>query len=128
VKIDELTLKRARALYDAGMSMRAVAAEILPDTGYKNARSAASSLYEMFRARGWKLRDQGSATAQSNRDRGYRPQCDKVPQAGKNKGQRCQRRAVGEPVDGKSYCHRHHPDQIAQGIARLRQQDAAPSR
>jgi hypothetical protein len=114
--LDEETLLEARQLYDGGLSMRQVARVILPRTTYLSQRSAASSLFEIFKRRGWKLRDRVAAIVQSNIDRGFRPQCKHVHGAGRRKGQRCERGSIGE--DG--YCGKHKPEVIARGIARLR--------
>lgn len=71
-KINQAVLDQARDLYESGMSLRAVARAVLHRTGYKNTKSAASSIDAMFRARGWRLRDQRSATAAANRTRARR--------------------------------------------------------
>lgn len=117
ISVDEL--ERARALYDAGKSMRAVAAIVHPNTTYSTVASCAQALFEAFHRREWPLRDQGAATAAANRERAWQLDCDHVIASGKRKGELCGRRAQGE--DGK--CWHHKPDRIEAGIARLRALD-----
>ena len=121
ITVDELD--RAHALYDAGKSMRAVAAIVHPNTTYATVASCATALYEAFSRRGWPLRDRASATAAANRSRAWQLECDHVIATGKRKGELCGRRAQGD--DGK--CWHHKPERIAAGIARLRALDEARS-
>lgn len=114
--ISPATLLRARELYDGGLSIRAVAREILPDTTYASDRSCANSLFDLFKARGWPLRNRVDATVLSNVARAFRPQCLHVFAAGSKKGQRCERRSLGET----GYCWHHRPEQIAAALARVR--------
>jgi len=122
-KITDGELQRARELYDAGKSMRAVAAIVHPNTTYATVASCAQALYEAFVRRGWPLRPRAEATATANRARAWQLECDHVIATGKRKGEICGRRAQGE--DGK--CWHHKPDRIEDGIARLRALDEARS-
>jgi len=117
ISVDEL--ERARALYDAGKSMRAVAAIVHPNTTYSTVASCAQGLFDAFERRDWPRRPRAQATAASNRERAWQLDCDHVIASGKRKGQLCGRRAQGE--DGK--CWHHKPDRISEGVARLRALD-----
>lgn len=117
--ITQATLLRARALYSEGQSIRAVARIIYPNTTYANERSCASQLFDLFHVRGWKMRDQSSATAEANRQRAFRPRCAHIHNLGSKKGHRCEKQSVGN--DG--FCWKHHPENMERGIARLRSLD-----
>lgn len=64
--IGEALLAEARRLYAGGVSLRQVAAELHPRTGYKTVASCAEALYGPFKRRGWKLRSQREVTAARN--------------------------------------------------------------
>src|SRR5207248_6104072 len=71
--IDEELLAEARRLYASGLSLRQVAAELHPRTGYKTVASCAEALYGHFKRRGWKLRPQREVTAARNYKHGRKP-------------------------------------------------------
>lgn len=125
--IRESLVQDARRLYyDERLSMRQVAARIHPHTEYASVASCAQSLYDQFKVRGWRLRDQRAVTAERNRRHGharrgqrdgyrrwlreqrddYQPQCSGTVKNGPRKGQQCQLRSV----TGEAYCQAHHPD------------------
>jgi hypothetical protein len=108
-KIDDRTLLEARELYDSGLSMRVVARRLLPRTRYKNERSAASAMFELFRTRGWPMRERGAATAAANRSKH-----DHLP--------RCRHPGGCEIRTGRDngYCHDHDPATIERERARKR--------
>jgi hypothetical protein len=66
VHITDELLAEARRLYASGLSLRQVAAELHPRTGYKTVASCAEALYGHFKRRGWKLRPQWEVTAARN--------------------------------------------------------------
>jgi hypothetical protein len=51
--ITEELLAEARRLYARGLSLRQVAAELHPGTGYQTVASCAEALYGHFKRRGW---------------------------------------------------------------------------
>jgi hypothetical protein len=73
VHIDEELLTEAGRLYTGGLSLRQVAAELHPRTGYKTVASCAEALYGHFQRRGWKLRPQREVTAARNHKHGRKP-------------------------------------------------------
>ena len=73
VHITEELLAEARRLYAGGLSLRQVAAELHPRTGYKTVASCAEALYGHFKRRGWKLRPQREVTAARNHKHGRKP-------------------------------------------------------
>ena len=73
VHITEELLAEARRLYASGLSLRSVAAELHPRTGYKTVASCAEALYGHFKRRGWKLRPQREVTAARNYKHGRKP-------------------------------------------------------
>jgi hypothetical protein len=135
VHITEELLAEARRLYAAGLSLRQVAAELHPRTGYKTVSSCAEALYGHFRRRGWKLRPQREVTVARNyrhgrkgrgqtreqqnayrrwlaEERGWqairgpgRPLCKGVKLNPPGKGRPCQRHALTD----SEYCHSHDP-------------------
>jgi len=135
VHITEELLAEARRLYTSGLSLRRVAAELHPRTGYRTVASCAEALYGHFKRRGWKLRPQREVTAARNykhgqkprkqtreqqnayrrwlaEQRGWqavqgpgRPPCKGVKQNPPGKGQPCRRRALAD----SEYCHSHDP-------------------
>ena len=60
-------------MYVGGLSLRQVAAELHPRTGYKTVASCAEALYGHFKRRGWKLRPQREVTAARNYKHGRKP-------------------------------------------------------
>jgi hypothetical protein len=135
VHITEELLAEARRLYASGLSLRQVAAELHPRTGYKTVASCAEALYGHFKRRGWKLRPQREVTAARNykhgrksrkqtreqqnayrrwlaEERGWRavqgpgrPLCKGVKQNPPGKGRPCRRHAR----DDSEYCYSHDP-------------------
>jgi hypothetical protein len=149
VHIDEQLLAEARRLYAGGLSIRQVAAQLQPRTGYKTVASCAEALYGHFRRRGWKLRPQREVTAARNykhgrkpraqtrvrqnsyrrwlaEQRGWqaiqgpgRPLCKGVRLNPPGKGAPCQRHALAD----SEYCHSHDPRRALErqaATARLR--------
>ena len=135
VHITEELLGEARRLYTSGLSLRQVATELHPLTGYKTAASCAEALYGHFKRRGWKLRPQREVTAARNyrhgrksrqqtreqqnayrrwlaEQRGWqavqgpgRPLCKGVKRNPPAKGGRCRRHAMTD----SEYCYSHDP-------------------
>jgi hypothetical protein len=135
VHITEDLLAEARRMYASGLSLRQVAAELHPRTGYKTVASCAEALYGHFKRRGWRLRPQREVTAARNykhgrkprtqtreqqnayrrwlaEQRGWqavqgpgRPLCKGVKRNPPGKGRPCRRHAL---VDSE-YCHSHDP-------------------
>lgn len=73
VHVTEELLAEARRMYASGLSLRQVAAELHPRTGYKTAASCAEALYGHFKRRGWNLRPQREVTAARNYKHGRKP-------------------------------------------------------
>lgn len=117
---DQVFLDAHRMYWDEGMSLRRVASALHARTDYASPTVFANRLSEVFKARGWEVRDQREATAASNASRGFRPQCQHTFKAGRRKGQRCDERSNGND----EWCWRHHPDRRAR-LAELR---SRPSR
>jgi hypothetical protein len=135
VHISEELLADARRMYGGGSSLRQVAAELHPRTGYKTLASCADALYGHFKRRGWKLRPQREVTAARNyrhgrkprkqtreqqnayrrwlaEQRGWqtiqgpgRPRCKGVKLNPPEKGKRCRRYAIAD----SDYCYSHDP-------------------
>jgi hypothetical protein len=133
--ITEDILAEARRMYTSGLSLRQVAAELHPRTGYKTVASCAEALYGYFKRRGWKLRPQREVTAARNykhgrkprtqtraqqnayrrwlaEQRGWqavqgpgRPLCKGVKQNPPGKGRPCRRHALAD----SEYCYSHDP-------------------
>lgn len=127
VRITQEVLDDCRRLYDGGRSMREVAAMVLHRTAYRNERTAASCLFDLFRARDWPLRPQGSATGASNAARHLvLPQCERVRTQGARAGERCTVRVGIEPYEGQYLCPKHlpKPEQRRRKEARLASRDS----
>ncbi len=135
VHITEELLAEARRMYTAGLSLRQVATELRPRTGYKTAASCAEALYGHFNRRGWKLRPQREVTAARNYKHGRKPRkqtreqrnayrrwlaeqrgwqavqgpgrpfCKGVKVTSPGKGRPCRRHALAD----SEYCHSHDP-------------------
>jgi hypothetical protein len=135
VHISEELLAEARRMYANGLSLRQVAPELHPRTGYKTIASCAEALYGHFKRRGWKLRLQREVTAARNYKHGRkprkqtreqqnayrrwladqrgwqavqgpgRPRCKGVKQNQPGKGRPCRRHALSD----SEYCHSHDP-------------------
>ena len=133
--ISEELLAEARRLYAGGPSLRQVAAELHPRTGYKTVASCAEALYGHFKRRGWKLRPQREVTAARNHKHGRkarqqtraqqnayrrwlaeqrgwsavqgpgRPLCQAVKLNPPGKGRPCRRHALAD----SEYCYSHDP-------------------
>lgn len=114
-KMSEEQLQLARDLYDGGLSVRKVAAILHPNTGYSSEASCAQAIFDLFKTRGWKLRDRAAAVAQENRERvADLPFCDFV----KADGSRCQRRT------SKGRCWHHREENLAPRLAELHARDS----
>lgn len=143
VHMTEELLSEARRMYAGGLSLRQVAAELHPRTGYKTVASCAEALYGHFKRRGWKLRPQREVTAARNykhgrkprtqtreqqnayrrwlaEQRGWqavqgpgRPLCKGVKQNPPGKGRPCRRHAL---VDSE-YCYSHDPRRALERLA-----------
>ncbi len=61
IHMDDATLAKARALYATGLSLRAVAAQLVGETSYASALSMAQALHLQFHRRGWQLRGRHEA-------------------------------------------------------------------
>jgi hypothetical protein len=135
VHIREELLAEARRLYASGLSLRQLAAELHPRTGYKTIASCAEALYGHFKRRGWRLRPQREVTAARNyrhgrkpraqtreqqnayrrwlsAQRGWqaiqgpgRPLCNGVKLNPPGKGRPCHRHALAD----SEYCYSHDP-------------------
>jgi hypothetical protein len=133
VHITKELLAEARRLYASGLSLRRVAGELHPRTGYRTVASCAEALYGHFKRRGWKLRPQRQVTAARNHrhgrkpriqnreqqnayrrwlaeQRGWqtiqgpgRPPCKGVKANPPGKGRPCRRRALAD----SDYCYSH---------------------
>ena len=147
--ISEELLAEARRLYAGGLSLRQVAAELHPRTGYKTVASCAEALYGHFKRRGWKLRPQREVTAARNHKHGRKPRkqtraqqngyrhwlaeqrgwsavqgpgrplCQAVKLNPPGKGRPCRRHALGN----SEYCYSHDPRRALERqahIARMR--------
>jgi hypothetical protein len=134
-RMTENKLQEARALYASGLSLRAVAAQIHPDTTYATVNSCAEALHSLFKTRGWKLRPQREVTVARNlkhgrkkrgrtneEERAYRhwlanqrgwtaiqgpgrPMCKSVKVQPPGNGEPCDHRAQ----EGSDYCFSHDP-------------------
>jgi hypothetical protein len=143
IHISEELLGEARRLYTSGLSLRQVAAELHPMTGYRTVASCAEGLYGHFKRRGWKLRPQREVTAARNyrhgrkrrgqartedaayrrwlaEQRGWqtvqgpgRPLCKGVKQSAPGKGRPCRRRALADT----EYCYSHDPRRALERMA-----------
>lgn len=127
----EQQLADAYRLYELGLSLRKVAAQILPDTGYASAASCARGLEKGWKRRGWELRDRAEATRAAHvthglgngaaakrwrrRQRGLRPVCKGIKTQYPNKGRPCEALAMA----GSEYCVAHNPDLQADRDAHL---------
>ncbi|HET6868104.1 MAG TPA: hypothetical protein VFH80_19480 [Solirubrobacteraceae bacterium] len=153
VHITEDLLAEARRMYAGGLSLRQVAAELHPRTGYKTVASCAEALYGHFKRRGWKLRPQREVTAARNyrhgrksrtqtreqqnayrrwlaEQRGWqavqgpgRPLCKGVKQNPPGKGRPCRRHALTD----SEYCYSHDPRRALERQAGTRQRRASGS-
>lgn len=133
--LTEEQLLDARRLYATGLSLRDVAERIYPDTSYASVGAASTSLYSLFKTRGWKLRPQREVTrARSTKhgrkgrkqtreqqnayrrwlsqQRGWkaiqgpgRPICTAVRQQPPGKGNPCKHHALTD----SEYCWSHDP-------------------
>lgn len=112
---------KAHGLHLDGLSIREVARRLHHQTYYATPKAFANALADLFRARGWDVRPQSAATALSNVQRTFRPQCRHVHAAGRRAGDQCARRSIG---DG-GYCWHHDPDRVRERIAALREREAA---
>lgn len=131
---DEL-LAEARRLYATGLSIRQIAERIHPRTSYASVNACKTSLYSLFKTRGWKLRPQPEVTAGRNfkhgrkarkqtneqqnayrhwlaAQRGWtavqgpgRPICKGVRRQYPGKGKPCQHHALTD----SEYCYSHDP-------------------
>lgn len=131
---DELLLE-CRRLYASGLSIRQVAEQIHPQTSYASVNACKTSLFSLFKTRGWKLRPQSEVTAARNfkhgrkarginatkeveyrhwlaKQRGWKrvsragqPTCKSVKQQPPRKGSPCTKPAM----EDSDYCYNHDP-------------------
>lgn len=127
-KLTAAHVRAAHKLYQAGMSVRDLAAAGWEKWGYASPASAANALYDMFARGGYPLRDRVEATVAKSlvhgksrrlaRDRDHRhrlrvergeirgQRCEAVKaRPGKGRGERCERYALA----GSVYCLAHDP-------------------
>lgn len=116
VCVDDDTVREAHELHMAGMSYRRIAAQLLHKTNYGSEKAFVNSLTRLFQVRGLPRRNRVEACIASNVERGWRPQCSHVFKVGPRKGQRCERRCVGND----RWCWHHAPEQVEAGVLRLR--------
>lgn len=133
IYMSEEQVVEARVLYASGLSLRAVAREMLPRTAYRSLDSLARSIELQFRHRGWALRRQAPVTRARNfrhglkvrgastaaysrwrRARRSRP-CAGVRTQYPRRGQPCQKPAAR----GSAYCWAHDPARAAEREAHL---------
>ena len=145
--MDEADVQHARQLYLSGMGMPAIARLMLDRTGYVSVEVTRRALYYMFKARGWKRRDQRQATIDLNYVHGQARnphhrrhmkllrgevalvRCQAVRTKYPRKGDPCSYYALA----GSTYCRWHHPeyaqqvrDEMAELLAhRVKLQEAA---
>lgn len=112
-------IREAHAMHVDGLSLREIGREMWERTYYASPRTLATQLTQLFRARGLWIRSRVEATVLSNEKRGWRPYCTHVRQAGRRKGQRCDRRCIGNDL----FCWHHDPERVAEQIAKLRSRD-----
>jgi hypothetical protein len=117
----EDVLIHAHAMHLDGVSVRQAARELFDECYSATPKALCTAFLGAFRARGWEIRDRSAATALSNRQRGFRPQCSHVHKMGERRDTRCERRCVGND----QFCWRHDPGRIAEAVTRLRQAVAA---
>ena len=113
---DESVLARAHSMHLDGMSVRQVARVFFDQCYSASPKALANAFLSAWRARGWEVRSQSSATALSNVHRAFRPQCSHVHRAGSQRGERCSRRCVGND----EWCWRHDPVRMAAALEALR--------
>lgn len=131
---DELLLE-ARRLYATGLSIRQVAEQLHPQTSYASVNACKTSLFSLFKRRGWKLRPQAEVTRARSTKHGrkarkqtreqqnayrrwfaarqgwdgirgpLRPACKGVKRQYPNKGRPCDRHAL----EDSQYCYSHDP-------------------
>lgn len=131
---DELLLE-CRRLYASGLSIRQIAERVHPQTTYASVNTCKTSLFSLFRTRGWKLRPQAEVTRarstthgrkargiSSTKDVEYRhwlakqrgwkrvsrpgqPTCQGVKKQPPRKGTPCTKPAM----EGSDYCYNHDP-------------------
>ena len=131
-KCTEQVVLEAYELYQAGLSLRKVAAEIHPRTTYASVKSCANALHDQFTRRGWPLRDRVEASRDATvvhgsgddkaaakrwrrRQAGMRPPCAGVRTQYPRKGAPCQRPAQV----GSDFCIAHDPARAAEREQRL---------
>jgi hypothetical protein len=138
-------IEQARVLYETGASLRAVARELLPRTGYASEKSLAVALGDQFRHRGWPVRGRIEQTVmvstkhgrlrRDSRDPAYvhaqrvargevrGVMCAGVRENYPRKGEPCRRPARA----GSEFCLQHDPaarEEIAAHLARARERAA----
>ena len=69
---DELLLE-CRRLYASGLSIRQIAEQIHPRTTYASVNACKTSLFSLFKTRGWKLRPQAEVTRARSTKHGRKP-------------------------------------------------------
>ncbi len=112
ITIPEAVLIEAHRLHlDEHMSIRKLADHFFDDCYSASRKALANSLHNAFRQRGWETLSRTEQMARKNRNAvAHLPRCE-------HNG--CARRT------SKRWCWHHRPENIAAGIARLRNGDAA---
>lgn len=111
----EETIARARELYEGGLSYRAVAKRLFPETRYASENAMSNQLCAIARRDEWKRRTKAQATTLANRRRGRKvPRCRFI----KANGERCKHGA------SMGYCWHHRPESLVTGLSQLRKDRA----
>lgn len=116
VNCDLATLQEAHALHVAGLSLRAVARELVAHTQYASAQTMANQLSTLFHNRGWYVRPRVEAIVAHNKARTFRPQCSFIHTYGPRRGTRCVKRCISSD----EWCWHHSPEQLHLRIPDLR--------
>lgn len=138
VLMGEDVIEEARRIYETGASLRVVARELLPRTGYASEKSLAVALGDQFRHRGWPVRGRIEQTVmestvhglarRGNVDKRHRAAlrrrrgevrgviCAGVRQNYPGKGDPCKRAALA----GSDFCYQHDPARRAEVADNLR--------
>ena len=100
-------LAAAEAMYEEGLSFRAIASELVHRTEYASVNSMAGGLHKQAHRHGWKVRKQGEATAIANAHRH-----DDLPVCGfiKASGRICRRKT------SKGRCWHHRDENLKIGL------------
>lgn len=139
-------IEQARVIYATGTSLRAVARELLPRTGYSSEKSLAVALGDQFRHRGWPVRGRVEQVVIVSTKHGKLRRDARDPHyvhaqrvaRGEIRGVTCagvrtQYPRKGEPCSrparaGSDYCYQHDPETratVAETCAAMRERKAA---